>query len=147
MARVLITGMSGTGKSTLLAALADRGYATVDTDDDGWTLPNGLWDAGRMFNLLNNSSTVVVSGTVENQGDFYGDFECVVLLAAPLEVLLDRVTRRANNPYGRTEAEREDIARYTREVEPLLRRSATVELDAREPTEVLADAVERLLAQ
>lgn len=32
MARVLLTGMSGAGKSTLLGAVAERGYATVDTD-------------------------------------------------------------------------------------------------------------------
>jgi predicted ATPase len=32
VARILITGMSGTGKSTLLAELGRRGHRTVDTD-------------------------------------------------------------------------------------------------------------------
>lgn len=32
MTRLLITGVSGVGKSTLLAALSDRGHVTVDTD-------------------------------------------------------------------------------------------------------------------
>lgn len=35
MARVLITGMSGTGKSTVLDVLASRGYLTVDTTYTG----------------------------------------------------------------------------------------------------------------
>lgn len=34
MLRVLVTGMSGTGKSTLLDRLASRGYKTVETDDE-----------------------------------------------------------------------------------------------------------------
>jgi dephospho-CoA kinase len=33
--RVLITGMSGTGKSTVIAELAARGYNAADTDDGG----------------------------------------------------------------------------------------------------------------
>jgi broad-specificity NMP kinase len=36
MSRVLVTGMSGTGKSSALAELGRRGYRVVDTDDPGW---------------------------------------------------------------------------------------------------------------
>ena len=36
MSRVLVTGMSGTGKSSVLAELSRRGYRVVDTDDPGW---------------------------------------------------------------------------------------------------------------
>ena len=35
MKRVLLTGMSGTGKSTVINELAARGYQAVDTDDHG----------------------------------------------------------------------------------------------------------------
>jgi dephospho-CoA kinase len=35
--RVLLTGMSGTGKSTLIRLLAARGYKAVDTDTDEWS--------------------------------------------------------------------------------------------------------------
>jgi dephospho-CoA kinase len=34
MKRVLITGMSGTGKSTVILELAARGYKAVDLDSD-----------------------------------------------------------------------------------------------------------------
>ena len=33
MKRVLLTGMSGTGKSTVINELAARGYKAVDIDD------------------------------------------------------------------------------------------------------------------
>jgi len=36
--RVLVTGMSGTGKSSVVRELAARGFKAVDTDD-GWSEP------------------------------------------------------------------------------------------------------------
>jgi len=144
---VLVTGMSGVGKTTLLDELSRRDHEAVDTDYDGWTLPDGTWDEPRMTGLLARLSEVVVSGTVANQGRFYHRFHHVILLSAPLEVLLDRVATRSNNPYGKTEAQRSEIERYVQEVEPLLRRGATVELDGRRPVPQLADVVEQLLTQ
>ncbi|RNI25339.1 AAA family ATPase [Flexivirga caeni] len=145
MTRVLITGMSGAGKSTLLAELARRGFVTVDTDYDGWELPDATWDAPRMTVLLADHETLAVSGTVRNQGDFYDRFERVVLLSAPVEVLLARVAIRTNNPYGRTAAQRAEITGYVDSVEPLLRATATDELDGTCPVTYLADTVERML--
>src|SRR5689334_20091477 len=103
--------MSGAGKSTLLAELSRRGYSVVDTDYDGWTLPDGLWDEPRMTALLAGRGEVVVSGTVSNQGRFYDRFDEVVLLSAPVAVLLGRVAGRSNNPYGRTAGQRAEIER------------------------------------
>ena len=94
MARVLVTGMSGAGKSTLLGELRRRGLTTVDTDDDGWTTPAGVWDELRMDDLLARHPDLVVSGTVENQGRFYHRFAHVVLLSE----LADAVGRLVTPP-------------------------------------------------
>ena len=145
MARVLVTGMSGAGKTTLLDELRRRGHRTVDTDYDGWELPDGTWDEQRMDLLLATHPDVVVSGTVDNQGRFYDRFEHVVLLSAPLHVLLARVRTRENNPYGTRTEQRAQIARHLAEVEPLLRRGASLELDGRRPVAELADVLEDLL--
>jgi shikimate kinase len=145
MARVLITGMSGAGKSTLLAAVARRGFRTVDTDYDGWEVSEARWDEPRMSALLAEHSTIAVCGTAENQGRFYSRFEHVIYLHVPLEVLLDRVRARSDNPYGKTTAQQADIAKYVAEVEPLIRRTATLELDGLTPVQVLAERVEQCL--
>ena len=145
MSRILITGMSGAGKSTLLNELSRRGHRTIDTDYDAWVLPDGTWDEPRMSALLESESSLVVSGTVENQGHFYDRFSVVVLLSAPVEVLIERVSVRTNNPYGGSVADQSEIRQHVLEVEPLLRNGATLELDGRRPVPELADEVERLM--
>jgi dephospho-CoA kinase len=100
MSRVLVTGMSGVGKSTLLLGLARRGHTVLDTDYDGWVLANGRWDEARMRDLLDRVTSIVVSGTVENQVKFYPRFDHVVLLSAPIETLIERVMTRISNSYG-----------------------------------------------
>jgi hypothetical protein len=94
------------GKTTVPDELRRRGHLTVDTDYDGWKLPDGTWDEGRMDRMLARHPDVIVSGTVENQGRFYDRFEHVVLLSAPREVLFDRVSTRTKNPYGKTRQSR-----------------------------------------
>ena len=145
MAQVLVTGMSGAGKTTLLDELRRRGHMTVDTDYDGWELPDGTWDEQRMDKLLEEHPDVVVSGTVENQGQFYDRFDHVVLLSAPSHVLIDRVRARTNNPYGKSLTQQAEIEQYIKTVEPLLRQGATLELDGQRPVSELGDAIERLL--
>jgi dephospho-CoA kinase len=144
--RVLIIGMSGTGKSTVLGELARRGYATVDTDEPGWTRwseEDGgyLWIEERMTELLSRggASTLFVSGTVSNQGRFYREFDAVVLLSAPAQVLLQRIETRTTNSYGKSATERELTLQHLSEVEPLLRASSTYELDATQTVQAIAD--------
>jgi shikimate kinase len=145
MARVLLTGMSGAGKSTLLDVLARRGHLTVDTDYGGWEVAPARWDERRMDALLASHSTLAVCGTAENQGRFYDRFEHVVYLLVPLPVLLERLRMRTNNPYGQSAEQRADVVRYVQEVEPLIRRGATLELDGLLPVEDLADRLEECL--
>jgi dephospho-CoA kinase len=148
--RVLVTGMSGTGKSTALAELEKRGYRVVDTDSREWSewVPGPdewLWREDRMAELLaeDGEPALFVSGCMSNQVKFYDRFDAVVLLAAPAEVILGRIERRTTNDYGKTERERDLILFHLESVEPLLRATSTHELDASRP---LADVVDDLAA-
>ncbi|MFI5912062.1 AAA family ATPase [Dactylosporangium sp. NPDC051541] len=146
--RILITGMSGTGKSTALLSLARLGYRVVDTDDPGWHEDREgerLWSEDRMDALLatGDDRTLFVQGCVRNQSKFYPRFDAVVLLSAPAAVILDRVATRTTNNYGKSAAERAIILDDLAHVEPRLRATCTHELDASRP---LPEVVAALIA-
>jgi dephospho-CoA kinase len=147
---VLVTGMSGTGKSSALAELGRRGHRVVDLDSTEWSewFPEDdewRWREDRVARLLAGAGPDVlfVCGTQSNQGRFYDRFDAVVLLSAPADVLLERIARRTTNDFGKTAAERKKIRGDLRAVEPLLRATCTHEIDARRP---LADVVAELEA-
>jgi dephospho-CoA kinase len=155
VAVVLVTGMSGTGKSAALAELARRGHRVVDTDsgdyaeevpspdEGGW---EQLWREDRIHALLDEheDGVLFVSGCVANQGTFYPRFDAVVLLSAPVDVLLERVATRETNTFGKSEAERKRILYDLATFEPLLRAGATAEADTRAPLDEVVDALERI---
>src|SRR5579875_4083952 len=118
MTRVLITGMSGTGKSTVIQELAGRGYLAFDLDDPEWSEwievdefgPEGhrtarewVWREDRVAELLQAESggTLFVSGCASNQGKFYPRFDHIVLLSAPASIIIERLATRTNNRYGK----------------------------------------------
>ena len=155
MAVVLVTGMSGTGKSAALAELARRGHRVVDTDygaysvevpcsdSGGW---EQLWREDRIEALLDgyDDGLLFISGCVSNQGKFYPRFDAVVLLRAPANVILERVACRESNEFGKRDGERDRILCDLAKVEPLLRAGATAEIDTRAPLDEVVDALESI---
>jgi hypothetical protein len=67
----------------------------------------------------------------------------VVLLSAPAHVLFARIAGR-ENPYGKSPEERTLILRHIAEVEPLLRATATIEIDASAPLDEVVDKLDQL---
>jgi shikimate kinase len=138
MKRVLLTGMSGTGKSSVVRELVARGYKAVDTDD-GWSelQPDGrqLWreDAIQALLAAEDADVLFVAGCEENQGKFYAQFDCIVLLSAPLEILVERLATRFNNPYGKLRDEFHRFLDDVNTVEPRLRAIATFEVRTTAP--------------
>jgi dephospho-CoA kinase len=131
--RVLLTGMSGTGKSSVVRELTARGFKAVDTDD-GWSepLPDGRqrWREDAIQALLATEDTDVlfVAGCEENQARFHAQFDHIILLSAPRNVLLGRLAARTSNPYGKAPEELSRIADDIETAEPLLRRVADHEV-------------------
>jgi dephospho-CoA kinase len=144
--RVFITGMSGTGKSTVIEELAARGLRAVDLDDPYWSElvsvpsdePTGLepgldwvWREERVAALLagNDGDFLFASGCSPNQGQFYDRFDRIVLLTAPASLIAERLSTRTNNAYGKRPDELERALALIPIIEPLLRQRASHVID------------------
>lgn len=160
MRRVLVTGVSGVGKSTAVGELARRGVRAVDLDDPAWSewadsadgdgpspLRPGqdwLWREDRVARLLatEDADVLVVGGCAPNLGTFRHLFDVIVLLSAPAAVMASRLGSRSGSAYG---THPEELARslcFKETVEPRLRSIAHAEIDT---TASLDDVVTTLL--
>jgi dephospho-CoA kinase len=144
--RVLVTGMSGTGKSSLVHHLRGRGIAAFDADDDGFSTAraDGTWGwrtqaVRSLLDTYPENELVVFAGCSDEQAVIRFDFK--VLLTAPVEVMLARLRSRTTNPFGKTDAERERVLADTEWVLPLLRASADLVIDTLKPVNEVADVV------
>jgi shikimate kinase len=164
MKRILLTGISGTGKSTVISELAARGYKAVDADshafsewveivDDSDTPgtpvePNRdwVWREDRIQALLSteDAGVLFLSGCAKNMGKFLPQFDLVVLLSAPADVIAERLRTRTNNPYGKHPDEVARVLGLLETVEPLLRSAAGYEIDTSIRLDLVVDAVLRL---
>ena len=158
--RVLVTGVSGVGKSTTVRELARRGLKAVDLDDPAWSewvdSPDGdgpspphpgqdwLWRADRVGRLLatQDADVLVVGGCAQNLGAFRDRFDVIVLLSAPAVVMASRLGDRDGSAYGTHPEELARSLRFKETVEPRLRAIADVEIDTTAP---LDDAVATIL--
>ena len=152
MKRVLLTGMSGTGKSSVVRELVARGYKAVDTDD-GWCepLPDGRqqWREDAIEGLLDteDADVLFVAGCEENQVAFHPRFDQIILLSAPIETVLERLSTRTSNPFGKYAEERQRVLEDTAAVEPLLRGVADHEVVTSAPVDEVVSTVLRLVGE
>ena len=122
--KVLITGRSGTGKTTLCNEFIRQGVRAIDSDrlDNfvGWynvdtKLPatvdyrkridkstfGWLWHHDAMKQLVAKYSDLILCGSADNQLEFYKYFDKVYILDLPPDVQKQRILQRTDHDYGK----------------------------------------------
>ena len=150
MLRVLLTGMSATGKSAVVRELAARGYKAIDTDD-GWcqVLADGrqLWREDAIATLLatEDADILFVAGCEENQIRFHPQFDHIILLSAPVEILRERLAARTSNSFGKAPEELRRVLDDVTAIEPRLRQIADHEVVTTAPLHDVVTAILRVV--
>ena len=152
MKRILLTGMSGTGKSTVLRLLRAEDTLTIDLDHTGWVETDRQTGERRFrvqpllaYMRAHADKNIVLAGCEANQHELYGELDAVILMTAPLSVMKERIGRREDNPYGKRDSEWDEIVENKATVEPLLARRCTCVCDTDRPVEEVAAEIRRFL--
>ena len=160
---MLLTGLSGTGKSTIIDRLAARGFNAIDLDSDEWSEwvkvqfegdpasgdspvepdRDWMWREDRVQTLLSSTQPAMlfVAGCAPNMAKFCDRFDYIVLLSAPADAIAERLMTRDNNEYGKRPEELARVLAQIDAIEPRLRKLADFEID----TSVNVDEVVRRL--
>lgn len=165
MKKIYITGVSGTGKTTLVTEFNKRGIFAIDIDStDGlcnWRnkitkektglgvgkewLDAHEWfcDEDKLKDLVDNSNQeiVIVCGMPMNQDDFLDFFDKIFVLQCNEETFLNRINTRTDNDFGKEEAEREFMLGLYQDFEQDLINSGAISINTERPIETVADDI------
>ena len=154
MKRILLTGMSGTGKSTVLRMLRSDDTITNDLDNSEWIEKNPL-TGERQFRIQSlleymwkhSDKNIVLAGCEANQVELYHSLDAVILMTAPLSVMEERIKRRKNNPFGKSDSEWAQIVADKENIEPLLANHCTYICHTDRPVHEVVIDISRFIRQ
>src|ERR1700722_10652915 len=133
--KILMTGIAGTGKSTIVKALNEKGINAIDLHDvpglffwqdkitkekveykpihskEWFDTVDRLCDIDRLKEMLGQYDDIFMAGTTSgsNQKEFLSLFNKVILLQCDPQILVQRMQTRVNKSgYGKTKAEQDD---------------------------------------
>lgn len=162
-----VTGVSGTGKTTVAKELNKRGIFAIDQDSKeyglcSWKHNKTMKDArfeygiGKEFleandwycnieklkQILNDNKNVVfVCGVSANQDDYLNLFDKVFLLQCSTEVLVKRIDGREDHQFGKHPSEKEHILNWYVEFEKNLISKGAIAINNYNSIDIVVDEI------
>jgi broad-specificity NMP kinase len=157
----LITGTSGTGKSTVCGTLSRKGIRTIDGDniaawinretglrpaksrptDASWVAKHFWeWNSAKIQALHKEAQkeVIILAGSADHMDVYWPLFRRVFLLELSSEETKKRVLDRETHDYGKGDGQIEAILAWKEELGDLSDRLGAVRVDATQPPEIVA---------
>ncbi len=172
MPLIFITGMSGTGKSTVRKALQRQGYEAHDTDDDGITIwvnkatgapaerpddeasRTNEWYSQHEWRMSRQKveelakrakdKPIFLCGSPSNADDMLDLYDKIVCLVIDKDTLKTRLANRTDNDFGKAPDELENILGWHDPFEERYRNYGAIIVGATKP---LDDVVNEIISR
>lgn len=171
--KIFITGVSGTGKSTVVEHLQAKGIHAIDIDavpglcrwihtgtkevahwhsgigSEFFETHQYICDREKLIELMNQSSgPVVVAGVSDTQADNLFDlFDKIFLFRCDEDIFFGRIKDRTNHDFGKHESEQEMIRGWYKEFEQEMLDKGAVPIDTNQPIDAIVQRILQELGQ
>lgn len=163
--KYLITGVAGTGKSTIAKELRTRGYAAFDTETgfsyhinkkngeqsvypanpsiEWYDAHERVFDEKVLKNLFKKHAreTLFICSITSNQKKYYPQFDKIFLLTADDETLIKRIEQRTDNHFGKHPLELKRIIERRQAFDNELKAIDAVVIDSTKPIKKVVDEI------
>lgn len=162
-----ITGVSGTGKTTMTKELNQRGILAIDQDSKefglcSWKHNETMQDARFEYGIGNeflesndwycdieklkkilddNKEISFVCGVSANQNEYLDIFDKVFLLQCSPEELVKRINKREDHQFGKHQSEKDHILNYYKDFEEDLIKKGAIPINAEGSVDSVVNAI------
>jgi gluconate kinase len=163
--KYLITGVAGTGKSTIAKELRRHGFAAYDTEE-GFSYyvdkrsgercaypknPTPEWyenhervfDEKILMNLMKRHAhePLFIASITANQAKYYPQFDKIFLLTAPDDIITHRLGTRTNNYFGRHPLDLQRVIGRHQQFDDDLKAIGAITIDSTRPIDKVAGQI------
>lgn len=174
MSLIYVTGISGSGKTTVAKQLSKRGYEAYDADGDGFN----SWHnkiAGKRIETPENvdlhtpewykkhtwktsrkkikelagrgkNKLIFLCGVSSNENELWDLFSKVICLVIDEKTLRHRIATRTSNEFGKAPHELKDVLHWHKSNQEAYRNSGIIIIDATQSVDRVVDEILKITA-